>query len=39
MREHEAACSANTRPLEVTAEVERYLVSATVKTTDSANAH
>lgn len=25
MREHEAACSANTRPLEVTAEVERYL--------------
>ena len=24
MREHEAACSANTRPLEVTAEVERY---------------
>ena len=24
-REHEAACSANTRPLEVTAEVERYL--------------
>lgn len=25
MREHEAACSTNTRPLEVTAEVERYL--------------
>ena len=25
MREHEAACSANPRPLEVTAEVERYL--------------
>lgn len=25
LREHEAACSANTRPLEVTAEVERYL--------------
>lgn len=25
MREHEAACSANTRPFEVTAEVERYL--------------
>ena len=25
MREHEAACSANTRPLEVTAEVERHL--------------